>query len=94
MHYINFSLADDLDVENVGKAKQQMEGETSNDEHIAIVDLDQNFKVFGDFTLFTTKVRKRNITLYCKRSQFYKCRLELISANTDHLYHNRFMVNR
>ena len=53
-----FSLAEDLNVENEENGNHQMEGETSNDEHVAIVELDQKFKVLGDFTMLTTKVSK------------------------------------
>ena len=70
MHCINFSLAEDVHVQNVGYEKHQMEGETHNKDHVAIVDLDQKFKVLGDFTLFTTKVEKLNITLYRRQLQF------------------------
>ena len=62
-----FSLAEDLNLENEENGNHPMEGETSNDEHVAIVELDQKFKVLGDFTMLTTKVSKWNIILYRRR---------------------------
>ena len=54
---------EDSSVED-GNGTQEIE-ETCNENHLAIVELNQKFKVLGNFTLFTTKV---NTTLYelCK----------------------------
>ena len=35
---------------------QEMDTEINDEKHLAIVEVNQKFKVFGDFTLFTTKV--------------------------------------
>ena len=58
LHYNNITLAEDEEVESMVNGNHRVGGEANNEEHIAIVELDQKFKVLGDFTMFTTKVRK------------------------------------
>ena len=40
----------------------QLEDDANNDRHIAIVELDQKFKLLGNLTMMTTKVKKWDIS--------------------------------
>ena len=45
----------------------EVENEDNDEKHLAIVELNQKFKVFGDFTLFSTKVYDiLRFNLYCR----------------------------
>ena len=45
----------------------EVENEDTDEKHLAIVELNQKFKVFGDFTLFSTKVYDiLRFNLYCR----------------------------
>ena len=46
-----------------------LEDDTSNEDHVAIVRLEQKFKLLGGFTMLTTKVSK--YILIIKHSPFY-----------------------
>ena len=46
-----------------------LEDDTSNEDHVAIVRLEQKFKLLGGFTMLTTKVSK--YILIIKNSPFY-----------------------
>ena len=53
---------------------QESDDKISNEKHLAIVELNQKFKIFGNFTLFTTKVGSF-LSLYALNMTLFDIRL-------------------
>ena len=53
---------------------QESDDKISDEKHLAIVELNQKFKIFGNFTLFTTKVGSF-LSLYALNMTLFNIRL-------------------
>ena len=63
----SYNIDEDLNTEEKYDA-HEVDNENNDEKHLAIVELNQKFKVFGDFTLFSTKV----YDIYCLRGKMNK----------------------